>query len=76
MGRLGFDNLLLQSLPPRKACVGSVAQCVWFKRDLRVIDHRPLNEAAGAVLAIYIIEPAVIYAHDFDAPLGFCPGIP
>ena len=71
MGKeLGFGNLLLQSLPPRKAYkMSSVAQCVWFKRDLRVIDHRPLNEAAerGPVLAIYIIEPAVIYAHDFDA---------
>mgnify|MGYP005838256245 CR=1 FL=1 len=32
---------------------------VWFKRDLRTTDHRPLYEAAkiGAVLPLYIIEP-------------------
>lgn len=31
-------------------------QVVWFKRDLRVHDHRPLSEAAarGPVLAVYI----------------------
>ncbi len=38
---------------------------VWFKRDLRVADHRPLAAAAaaarvdgGAVLPLYIAEPA------------------
>jgi deoxyribodipyrimidine photo-lyase len=33
---------------------------VWFKRDLRVADHRPLFEAArsGTVLPLYIVEPA------------------
>ena len=32
---------------------------VWFKRDLRVIDHRPLAEASrlGPVLPLYIAEP-------------------
>ena len=32
---------------------------VWFKRDLRVSDHRPLREAveAGMVAPLYIIEP-------------------
>lgn len=32
---------------------------VWFKRDLRVHDHRPLAQAAGSgsVLPIYIAEP-------------------
>ncbi len=32
---------------------------VWFKRDLRLTDHRPLWQAAkqGAVLPVYIIEP-------------------
>ena len=31
---------------------------VWFKRDLRIHDHRPLFEAAkvGPVLALYIVE--------------------
>jgi len=32
---------------------------VWFKRDLRTVDHRPLSMAAraGAVLPLYIAEP-------------------
>ncbi|MEO0912530.1 MAG: FAD-binding domain-containing protein, partial [Pseudomonadota bacterium] len=34
-------------------------QIVWFKRDLRAADHRPLAQAAacGPVLPIYVIEP-------------------
>ena len=42
---------------------------VWFKRDLRVSDHAPLTEAAeiGRVLPVYVIEPEVIEAADFDA---------
>ncbi len=34
-------------------------QLVWFKRDLRLADHRPLLEAArrGPVLPLYIAEP-------------------
>ena len=34
---------------------------VWFKRDLRIADHRPLAAAArrGAVLPLYIVEPAL-----------------
>ena len=34
-------------------------QLVWFKRDLRVEDHRPLTEAArrGPVVALYVYEP-------------------
>jgi deoxyribodipyrimidine photo-lyase len=36
-----------------------MAQLVWFKRDLRSIDHRPLAEAAaaGPVLPLYVAEP-------------------
>jgi len=36
-------------------------QIVWFKRDLRVQDHRALAQAAlrGAVLPLYIVEPAL-----------------
>lgn len=32
---------------------------VWFKRDLRVVDHAPLAAAAarGAVLPLYVVEP-------------------
>ena len=34
-------------------------QIVWFKRDLRMHDHRPLHQAAerGPVLPLYVIEP-------------------
>ena len=44
-------------------------QCVWFKRDLRVLDHGPLVAAVqrGSILPIYIIEPDVIQSPDFDA---------
>ncbi|MFL3659464.1 MAG: deoxyribodipyrimidine photo-lyase, partial [Opitutales bacterium] len=43
--------------------------CVWFKRDLRIHDHTPLANAAqsASVLPVYIIEPEVIQAADFDA---------
>lgn len=36
-------------------------QLVWFKRDLRTFDHAPLYKAAqqGAVLPIYVFEPAL-----------------
>lgn len=42
---------------------------VWFKRDLRTLDHRPLFEAArrGPVLPLYIIEPSLLAAPDFDS---------
>lgn len=34
-------------------------QVVWFKRDLRVVDHSPLIEAAkrGLIFCIYCVEP-------------------
>lgn len=34
-------------------------QIVWFKRDLRIHDHRPLTRAAicGPVLPVFIVEP-------------------
>jgi deoxyribodipyrimidine photo-lyase len=34
-------------------------QLVWFKRDLRVEDHRPLTEASmrGPVLPVHVVEP-------------------
>lgn len=36
-----------------------MVQIVWFKRDLRSIDHRPLAEAArlGTILPLYVAEP-------------------
>lgn len=42
---------------------------VWFKRDLRIADHRPLAEAAargGPVAPLYIYEPSVWNAPDSD----------
>ncbi len=44
-------------------------ECVWFKRDLRIDDHRPLAEAArrGRVLAFYVYEPDVLAAPETDA---------
>jgi len=43
-------------------------QVVWFKRDLRVRDHAALSRAAemGPVLPLYLFEPAVVCAPDFD----------
>ncbi len=36
-----------------------MVQVVWFKRDLRTQDHRPLHKAAmlGPVLPLYVVEP-------------------
>ena len=44
-------------------------QVVWFKRDLRVQDHRPLAEAAqrGPVLPLYVVEPALWAEPDMSA---------
>ncbi|MEC7946306.1 MAG: FAD-binding domain-containing protein [Myxococcota bacterium] len=44
-------------------------QVVWFKRDLRVRDHRPLHEAArrGPVLGLYVYEPSRWRADDAHA---------
>ncbi|MCA3261752.1 MAG: deoxyribodipyrimidine photo-lyase [Telmatospirillum sp.] len=42
---------------------------VWFKRDLRIADHRPLALAAeaGPVLPLYIVEPALWQQQDASA---------
>lgn len=44
-------------------------QVVWFKRDLRAFDHRPLARAAaaGAVLPLYIVEPGLWRQADASA---------
>ena len=41
-------------------------QLVWFKRDLRLVDHRPLAEAMvlGDVLPLYIVEPELWLQRD------------
>lgn len=44
-------------------------QLVWFKRDLRLADHRPLVQAisSGPCLCLYVYEPEMLSAQDFDA---------
>jgi len=44
-------------------------QLVWLKRDLRAHDHAPLAAAvrAGPTVALYIYEPSIVQAPDFDA---------
>jgi deoxyribodipyrimidine photo-lyase len=67
---LGKGALLFGALPEASSeLVDGPLQCVWFKRDLRVHDHAPLAEASarGPVLPVYIIEPELIRAPDFDA---------
>jgi deoxyribodipyrimidine photo-lyase len=68
---LGGSHLLLGTMPPGAALgmSGDAVQLVWFKRDLRVRDHRPLVEAAkrGPVIPVYLIEPEIIQSPDFDA---------
>ncbi len=41
---------------------------VWFKKDLRVDDHAPLAAAmkAGNALALYVYEPSLIAADEYD----------
>jgi deoxyribodipyrimidine photo-lyase len=43
---------------------------VWFKRDLRHLDHAPLAEAAaqGGVLPLYIVEPELWRQPDAAGP--------
>ncbi|MEZ4460657.1 MAG: deoxyribodipyrimidine photo-lyase [bacterium] len=43
-------------------------QVVWLKRDLRLVDHRPLASAAarGDVVMLYIYEPSIVSADDYD----------
>jgi len=42
-------------------------QVVWYKRDLRVDDHRPLATAAerGPVLPLYVAEPSIAAGDDY-----------
>ena len=44
-------------------------QLVWYKRDLRVSDHAPLvhDSEAECCVCLYVYEPEIIEAEDFDA---------
>jgi len=57
---LGRGPVLLGALP-QESWAGAVSdlQLVWFKRDLRIDDHRPLVEASrrGPMLPLYVVEP-------------------
>ena len=46
----------------------SQTSLVWFKRDLRTLDHEPLSLAMtrGPCICLYIYEPEVLHAPDFD----------
>ncbi len=51
-----------------------IVHLVWFKRDLRLHDHAALHNATqralasgSAVLPLYIVEPSVVQAADYDA---------
>lgn len=58
-----------RAVPPRAAIVpmSNPVQLVWFKRDLRVQDHRPLCEAAqrGPVVCLYVYEPELHGSAEF-----------
>ncbi len=43
-------------------------QLVWFKRDLRLLDHKPLVQAAGRgpCLCVYVYEPELIHSPEYD----------
>jgi deoxyribodipyrimidine photo-lyase len=53
------------SLVPSKS--ESTYQVVWFKRDLRILDHAPLFEAAqrGPVLCLYLYEDEILQSPEF-----------
>ncbi len=40
---------------------------VWYKKDLRITDHRPLFEASrlGSVLCVYFFEPEIMSGDDY-----------
>ncbi len=44
-------------------------QLVWFKRDLRIRDHRPLVEASkqGPCIFLYVYEPEILEQEEYDA---------
>ncbi len=48
---------------------GSAVQILWFKRDLRIHDHRALIQAArhGPVLPLYVAEPELWQQPDMSA---------
>lgn len=68
---LGVGSILLTGVSPAavRGSMNPPIQCVWFKRDLRLSDHAALVAALqrGPIVPVYIIEPRIIHAPDFDA---------
>ena len=64
-------EVLQRAMPPHEGggAMKDPVQLVWFKRDLRVEDHRPLTEAArrGPVLGLYVYEPELHGSEEFTA---------
>lgn len=59
---MGGSAVLQRTLPQSE----KLMQVVWFKRDARVADHRPLFEAAqrGPVLPLFVVEDEMLRAPD------------
>jgi deoxyribodipyrimidine photo-lyase len=68
---LGRSAFLQRTMPPRtdRTPMKEPVQLVWFKRDLRADDHRPLAQAArrGPVLGLYLYEPDLHGSEEFTA---------
>ena len=47
-------------------------QIVWFKRDLRIVDHRPLIEAAacGPLLPLFVVDDDVTGAYRYQGTVA------
>ncbi len=64
-------SVTLPKALPRSLCrqLAGIEDVVWFKKDLRVLDHPPLVEASqrGPVVACYLLEPSLLGAPDADA---------
>ncbi len=60
-----FETGMIETTRPMR----DQLQVVWFKRDLRIHDHRPLADAAarGPVLPLYIVEPGLWHEPDAAA---------
>lgn len=66
--RLGICTLLLRKMQEKQKII-----LIWYKRDLRISDHRPLTEGLSRwksqyvpVIALYSFEPRVTSAPDFS----------
>ncbi len=66
--RLGICTLLLRKMQEKQKII-----LIWYKRDLRISDHRPLADALARwksqhipVIAFYSFEPRVTTAPDFS----------